>query len=120
MELPELETGVYCPDLGREEPRTQRHAVLTAQDTLALDTALGEGGNGLDRQIGPRPDVLSRGVTSERALNEFRRERDRNRLSVTAHISTQSTNCINFLVIEMSCSPLSYLGRYYATRLCCF
>lgn len=45
VELPHLETGVYCPDLGREEPRTQRHAVLTALDTLALDTALGEGGN---------------------------------------------------------------------------
>jgi hypothetical protein len=70
-ELPDLSADVYRLATEASDPRDRREALVTALDTLALDTALGAGGDvvWIDSQGYAATHTLARVAPSERALD---------------------------------------------------
>lgn len=70
-ELPELDAEIYRLDPDAETPRERRQAVLTALDTLAVDTALREGGDvvWIDAQGYATTQTLARVAPTDRVLD---------------------------------------------------
>lgn len=70
-ELPDLSADVYRLATEASDPRDRREALVTALDTVALDTALGAGGDvvWIDSQGYAATHTLARVAPSERALD---------------------------------------------------
>ncbi|MEZ3115911.1 hypothetical protein RYH80_08270 [Halobaculum sp. MBLA0147] len=70
-ELPELDAEIYRLDPDAETPRERRRDVLTALDTLAVDTALDEGGDvvWIDAQGYATTQTLVRVAPTDRVLD---------------------------------------------------